>query len=107
MKITDEGFYRTAGGEWEIEKDPTAELPYTFDFTDWLLGVETLATALIDISGSATMQVLEGPTIIDGKKVQTKIGGGTARDRARVTCTITTTGTLVDQRSFFVRVRDR
>ena len=102
----DDGFFRTSKGEWEIRKDPDAVLPYVFDWTDWL-GADTLDSAQIIIADSATLALVGGYVIVDNTKVQITLTGGAARDRAKITCRILTTGGDIDDRSFYVRIAER
>jgi hypothetical protein len=107
--------FRQVGGQWEIEKDPDAILDYTFDWSAWL-DDDSISAASPAIADSDTMTLADetdhasipsaGYSIV-GDTVIVWLKGGAARDRAAVTCTITTDGGRTDDRTVYVRVRER
>lgn len=101
----DDAFYRV-GGQWEIVKDPDAVVDYTFDWSDWLT-TDTITGATITIADSATMAKDSQAIVNSDQSVRVWISGGAARDRAAVSCLITTAAGRTDERTFYIRVRDR
>lgn len=107
-----DGFYRTSDGAQEIRKDADAILDYTFPWSDWLDG-DAIDSAEITIAGSETMDLASNldhasiPAagyVISGGSVVVWLKGGEVRDRAAVSCLITTTAGRTDERTFYVRV---
>lgn len=92
-------------GKATITKDPDAVLDYVFDWTEWLDGVtDTLSTAApVMEEGDA---VVESHTIV-GKKVHVWVSGGTAGSTSRLRCRIATAGGRVDDRSVFLKIKER
>lgn len=88
-----------------IIKDPDAKLPYSWDWTPWL-------TKENDTINDATVSVPEGLTaigepLIDGGFVTQRLEGGAVGSVYKLTCRITTTGGLVDERSMHLTIMDR
>lgn len=98
----------TESGRAEIVKDPNAVLDYVFDWSDWL-------DALPDAIASHSVAVEAGDctvlnSVINGKTVVVWLSGGTAGTTAKVRCRITcnaTTPARVDDRTLYVKIRDR
>jgi hypothetical protein len=111
-----DGFYWTANKQQEIVKDPDAILDYTFPWADWL-DTDTISSAAITIADSDTLALASssdhaqipaaGYTISGGNTVIVWLKGGAVRDRAAVTCAITTAGGRTDERTFYVRVAEK
>jgi hypothetical protein len=110
-----DGFYRTADGAQEIRKDADAILDYTFPWTDWLDG-DTIDSAAITIADSPTMELASDQDhaaipaagyVISGGSVVVWLKGGEVRDRAAVSCLITTAAGRTDERTFYVRVVEK
>lgn len=101
----DEAFYKV-GNDYEIKKDPDAIVDYTFDWSEWLT-TDTIVSATITIADSVTM-VKNSQAIVDSNQsVRIWLSGGAARDRAAVSCKIVTLEGRTDERTFYIRVRDR
>lgn len=98
------GFYLTALGEHEIEKDPDDELDYWWNFTDWLTDGDTITAAEVTVEDSATLTKVGNATIHAGALVEQWLSGGTLRDRAKCTCRVTTAGGRTKDKTFYVRV---
>lgn len=86
-------------------KDPSALLPYTWDWTDWLAEIS-------DTISSATVTVPEGLTavgvpVVDGTTATQRVSGGTLDGTYRLVCQITTVGGLIDERSLYLTIRER
>jgi hypothetical protein len=87
-----------------IVKDPNAVLDYTFDWTAWLDDVaDSIATRQIIPATGITVD----SSAIVGKKVIAWLSGGTAGQKYQVTCRITTAGGRTDDRSIFIKVKER
>lgn len=87
-----------------IVKDPDAVLDYTFDWTAWLDDVaDSIATRQVIVPTGITLN----SSAIAGKKVIAWIAGGTAGQKYQVTCRITTAGGRTDDRSIFIKVKQR
>jgi hypothetical protein len=94
-----------------IDKDPTAVLIYSVEWSDWLYGGDTLAstTWTIDaITGDPAGTALraQGSGVTTTKSYAT-IDRGTEGEIYTVTCNIVTTNGLRDARKFRVKVEDR
>ena len=94
------GFYEDPTLGVTIIKDPTARLPYSLDWGDWI-GIDTVATS--------TWTVPTGITKVSdtyGSKTTTIVlSGGTAGVNYVLENTITTAAGLQDSRSFTVQVK--
>ncbi len=111
-----DGFYWTADRRQEIVKDPDAILDYTFPWADWL-DTDTISSVTITLADSATLALAShldhaqipsaGYTITGNNTVIVWLKGGAARDRASVSCAITTAGGRTDERTFYVRVAEK
>lgn len=84
-------------------KDPDASLQYGFDWSPWLNDGETILSHEIEATTGITVETSSATTTA----VTVWLSGGTAGDRYRVTCRITTSAGQIDDRSFTVSVRDR
>lgn len=103
------GYKKDTVGSY-IEKDPSARLVYSMDWSEWLPSGDTLATAsyaISTISGDAApivkhSQGLQGTTVS-----YVELSGGTAKEFYTVTATITTTDGNTDRRAFRLKVNNR
>ena len=90
-----------------IKKDPDARLDYTWDWTDWLVGADTIvnpvSVAYTPNDGSMTL----GTPVINGGYVVVMISGGTLGRSYRVTASIDTAEGREDDRSFTLQVCQR
>ena len=103
------GFKQDVIGAY-IEKDPAAELTYTVDWTEWLLGGATLSTIAFTtstITGDTAPIVIGTRTIIDNTKATVIISGGSAGEIYTITNTITTSNGDTDARRFRIKVLER
>lgn len=82
-------------------KSPTAVLDYTFDWTDWLEAGDTLASAVVTITGEDDALVIDAQN--DGfPVVEVILSGGTVGVRYRVTCHAVSANGLEDDLSFIL-----
>lgn len=88
-----------------IIKDPQAVLDYAQDWAAWLQAAgDTLASATVDAEASL---VTQGPPTIDAGTISVMVGGGTPGKTHRLTFTVVTAGGRTDQRSVYLRIKDR
>lgn len=86
-----------------IIKDPNSVLDYSIDLTDWLAQVsDTIAT--IDVSGSG---VTVESSSTAGSLIVAWISGGTIGQTASVTFRFTTTSGRTDERTIYLKIRER
>lgn len=95
-------------GKKTIDKDPAAILDYVEDWADWLDALpDTLAApATVTVSGDDAALVVNSCTIV-GKQVHVWLSGGTLGVKYAVTVRINTAGGRRDERTFYVKVKDR
>lgn len=104
-----ETYTQETPGKPTIEKDPNAVLDYPFDWTEYLAPLD-------DAIVSATF-ILETPlTADDARQVLSPDGriavvwveaGGVAGKTYRVTCRITTAEGRIDDRSIFLKIKEK
>jgi hypothetical protein len=110
MAVNRSGFYQTNAG-LEIDKDVEAQLTYTFDWSTWLDGNDTIASVEYAVAArrndpAPITIVSEGITDSD-TDTYVELAGGTVDKTYTVTCKITTTDGLVDRRNFKVKCVNR
>jgi hypothetical protein len=85
-------------------KDPESTLDYPIDWSQWLVGADT-------ITGAPVWTVPSGLTLVTQANTATIatawISGGTAGATYLVECKITTTGGRIDERSILVEVKEQ
>jgi hypothetical protein len=89
-----------------ILKDKDATLDYTWDFTDWLNDVsDSINTFTVTPDSPVTVQASQ----IDGtgKKVIAFLSGGTVKKTHAVVCHIQTVSGRQDDRSIYLKIRER
>lgn len=94
-----------------IEKDPSAALIYSVDWSSWLYGGDTLSSTtwtITAISGDPAGTALrsQGSGVTSTKSYAT-IDRGTSGEIYTVTCAIVTTNGLIDSRRFRIKVEER
>ena len=95
-----------------ILKDPSADEPQGFDWTDYLaeLGTVTITTSTWTITGPDAILTTHDPTIVAGSlKTQAYFAAGTLGARYTVTNRIITNSApaITDERSFDVLIQNR
>jgi hypothetical protein len=95
-----------------ILKDPAADEPQGFDWTDYLaeLGAVTITTSTWTITGADAVLTYHDASIVAGSlKTQAYFAAGTLGTRYTVTNTIVTNSapTVTDERSFDVLIQNR
>jgi len=93
-----------ASTKYTITKDPDSVLDYTFDWEAWLALIsDTIASEEVVVETGITCD----SSTISVDTVIVWISGGTAGETYRVTCRIVTTGGRTDDRSIFIKVKER
>jgi hypothetical protein len=93
-----------------LKKDPNADLPYVFQWEDWLGDGVTIAEAEFDVTGPDDALETHDDELIDSSRnAQVWLSGGTADADYVLRCRVTTNETpaRVDDRSITIRVRER
>ena len=94
-----------------IEKDPQARLDYSMDWSDWLASGDPIQVAQWSVStvtSDTANVVIHSNTTSGVTGISTAIiSGGSAGNIYTVTCKITTTNGLIDERYFRLSVQDR
>jgi hypothetical protein len=87
-----------------IVKDPDATLDYIFDWSQWLtLVADTISTNTIVAETGITVGAHTNSTTA----VTIWLSGGTAGTTYKVTCRIVTAGGRTDDRSIYIKVKER
>jgi hypothetical protein len=97
-------------GKATIVKDPNAVLDYTFDWTAWidLVGDVIVADDPAVTSGvSPASNIAVDSSSIVGKTVVVWVSGGAVGETATLRCRITTSGGRIDDRSVFLKIKER
>jgi hypothetical protein len=85
-------------------------LDYTFDWTTWMDAIPetTISAADISVVGSAvgSTAALQSYTIA-GKTVVAWISGGIVGEKVTVRCRITTAGGRIDDRTVYLKIKER
>lgn len=92
-----------------IDKDPTASLVYTLDWSEWLPTGQTVSSStwsLETITGDASPLVNEATSNTTTKSL-IEISGGTSGKIYKIYNTITTSSGYIDRRYFRIKVRAR
>ena len=94
-------------GKSTIDKDPDAVLDYIEDWAEWLDALpDSLTTATAAVAGDDAALVASGCTVV-GKQVHVWLSGGTVGVKYGVTIRISTAGGRTDDRTFYVKVKER
>jgi len=108
------GFFKNQQGI-SIEKDPTANVAYTLDWSQYLPTNTIISSTTITIETiTGDSSPLQHPTnaatdvtIISDTKVRIRVEGGSDSNVYDIACQITTDGGDVDTRHFKVVVKER
>jgi hypothetical protein len=107
--ITRTGYEQDALGIY-IAKDPSAELTYTFDWTEWLPTGDTVSSVSYTLQVRANdptplTKVTQG--VSSGTKTYVKLSGGQVGKVYTVTAAIVTADGSIDRRNFRIKVENR
>ena len=86
-----------------IPKDPDAQLNYSFDYSDWLETGDLIASYLLIDSTDITIESQSNTDTV----VTAVISGGIANAEETLTCRVTTTNGLIDDRTIILEMGDR
>lgn len=103
------GFQQDNQGSW-IAKDPSSNLIYSLDWSEWLPAGDTLAsvTHTLQVRANDPTPIIKGTDGIQNGTISfVEISGGGTGKIYTVTATITTTDGLTDSRSFRLKVENR
>jgi hypothetical protein len=106
--MTDTFTIDATNGKATILKDPNAVLDYTRDWAAWLAASagDTLASVVWTITGQDSSLTVSAQTNTT-TAATVKLSGGTAGYTYGVACKITTAGARIDERTFYVKVKER
>ena len=86
-----------------IEKDPNAILDYTVDWVDYLTDVtDTIASYQVLTTGVTVASTAQNTT-----KITAWLSGGIEGEKVQVTYRIVTTGGRTDDRSIYLKIKQR
>jgi hypothetical protein len=103
------GFQQINQQLW-INKDPEAQLFYTFDWSEWLVSGDTIASAVYTVTARVNdpdplAKVTSG--ISSGTKTYIQLKDGQEGKSYVVAVKVTTANGLIDRRNFRVKVENR
>lgn len=92
-----------SAGRATIIKDPQAVLDYSFDWAAWLTLIsDTIASASFTVTSGAV-----NSSNVVGAVATAWVSGGVIGTVITLTCHIVTTGGRIDERSVFIKVKER
>lgn len=110
MAINRSGFNQTNYG-LEIDKDPLAQLAYTFDWSSWLAQGDTISAVEYSVAArrnDPTPVTIESSGITDSSTdTYVELAGGQSDKTYIVSCKVTTSDGLIDNRNFRLNVKTR
>lgn len=86
-----------------FDKDPRAELDYTYDWVDWLVTSAYVASSMWSADAGVTIT----STLVSGSKATCWVSGGTDGMTYTIRNWVYIDGGLVDSRSFRLKVTDK
>lgn len=90
-------------GKASIPKDPDATLDYSIDLATWLTDISDTLASLEVVPDGVTID----SSAIDGTSVVAWVSGGTVGETATVTFRFTTAGGRTDDRSIYLKIKER
>ena len=103
------GYEQDNQGSW-IAKDTQATLTYSMDWSEWLLGTDTIASVVYTLQVRAndpSPLIKNDSGVLHGNITYVELTGGQAGKIYTVTAKVTTGAGDVDRRSFRIKVEDR
>lgn len=85
------------------DKDPSAVLPWMFNWVDWLAGDTITGTPTITVDAGLTLASQTNNTT----SVTVTLSGGTLGVTYKVACRIVTAAGKTDERTLGIRITDR
>jgi hypothetical protein len=99
-------FITSASGKQTILKSPIAVLDYPFNWSDWLTPLsDTILSHQVSADAASGLTVED--SVVSGQNVIVWLSGGVSGQTGSVTCRVTTVGGRTDQRTFYVKLKDR
>lgn len=101
--------YKLTGKRYVIEKDPNADLDYSWNWTTYLAPItDNIISATFIIEGIDAL-LTQHNVGFDSTHATVWLAGGTLDAEYRVTCRITTDNTppRIDDRSIFVKIKPK
>lgn len=95
-----------ASAKYMITKDPDAVLDYIFDWGDYLTEIDDTINSHEIVVPEGDEIVCDSSSIVEDTVVAW-VSGGTAGTTYRVTCRIATVGGRTDDRSIFIKIKER
>lgn len=89
-----------------IDKDPNAQIPFAWDWTDWLAAIGAASVSSATVTAEAGLTVVGG-AIVNSPVVSQLMSGGTAGSSYRVYCRVTANTGAIDDRSIVIDVKER
>lgn len=86
-------------------KDPSAVLTWSFDWSDWLVGSDTIAASTWSVEPTGELTAASGSNTTSTTTII--LSAGNLRGVYRVTNHITTAGGLQDDRTITIRIGQR
>ena len=86
-----------------FHKDPDATLDYNVNWADWLDTGDTISSVSFDADDGITIDSESNTNTV----ATAVISGGTVGTRYKITCSIVTANGDEDDRSFYIRVREK
>ena len=87
----------------KFSKQPAERESYSIEFADDLVGQDTIASAVSEVS-PAGLTIIS--TLVVGTRVKVLLEGGTALSRYKVTVTVTTDDGRIMQDEFLIGIKD-
>lgn len=107
--IKSTGFQQDNQGAW-ISKDPTAQLIYSLDWSEWLPDGDSIVSVshALQVRANDPTPIIRGTDGVQGGNISfVEISGGGVGKIYTVTATVTTQDGLTDSRNFRLKVETR
>ena len=109
MTITRTGYEKDSQGSW-IAKDTQAEITYSMDWSDWLLGTDTIESVeyTLQVRANDPAPLIKlGQGVLQHKITWVQVKSGQAGKVYTVTAKVTSGAGVIDRRYFRIKVEDR
>lgn len=98
----------------EFTKQPSENLDYDFDWTDWMPTGDTIASSSVTAVSGISLGIKEQGDYVNnlwttsssGKIIKQFVSGGTVNANYKVTCVMTTIEGRIDEAEIVIRVRE-
>ena len=92
-----------SSGRATIDKDPAAVLDYSFNWTDYLAGLTDVISSFTVIAAGVTINSFS----FSGATTTAWVSGGVVGEKVQVTFRIVTVGGRTDDRSIYLKIKER